>query len=41
MTVSYEKDFIPAEEGAEVIVVPEFTGAPEQLWRMEQLIDGS
>ena len=32
---------LAATEGAEVIVVPEFTGAPEQLWRMEQLIDGS
>ena len=21
--------------------VPEFTGAPEQLWRIEQLIDGT
>ena len=32
---------LAATEGAEVIVVPEFAGAPEQLWRMEQLIDGS
>lgn len=32
---------LAATEGAEVIVVPEFKGAPEQLWRMEQLIDGS
>lgn len=32
---------LAATEGAEVVVVPEFTGAPEQLWRVEQLIDGS
>lgn len=32
---------LAAAEGAEVVVVPEYTGAPEQLWRIEQLIDGS
>jgi len=32
---------LSAAEGAEVVVVPEYTGAPEQLWRIEQLIDGS
>ena len=32
---------LAAVEGAEVLTVPEFTGAPEQLWRIEQLIDGS
>ena len=32
---------LAAVEGAEVVTVPEFTGAPEQLWRIEQLIDGS
>lgn len=26
---------------AEVITVPEFTGAPEQLWRIDQLTDGT
>ena len=26
---------------AEVVTVPEFTGAPEQLWRIEQLTDGT
>lgn len=26
---------------AEVITVPAFTGAPEQLWRIDQLIDGT
>lgn len=32
---------LAAAEGAEVVVSPEYTGAPEQLWRIEQLIDGS
>ena len=32
---------LSAAEGAEVVVAPEYTGAPEQLWRIEQLIDGS
>jgi arabinan endo-1,5-alpha-L-arabinosidase len=25
----------------EVVTVPEFTGAPEQLWQIDQLIDGT
>ena len=32
---------LAAAEGAEVVVAPEYTGVPEQLWRIEQLIDGS
>jgi arabinan endo-1,5-alpha-L-arabinosidase len=32
---------LAATANAEVITVPEFTGAPEQLWRIDQLIDGS
>ncbi|MBP5335091.1 MAG: family 43 glycosylhydrolase [Bacteroidales bacterium] len=32
---------LAAAPGAEVITVPEFTGAPEQLWRIEQLTDGT
>ena len=28
-------------KGAEVVTVPGFTGAPEQLWRIEQLTDGT
>lgn len=32
---------LAAAEGAEVVTVPEFTGAPEQLWRIEQLTDGT
>ena len=32
---------LAAAEGAEVVTVPAFTGAPEQLWRIEQLTDGT
>ncbi|MBQ4168709.1 MAG: family 43 glycosylhydrolase [Bacteroidales bacterium] len=32
---------LAAAPGAEVITVPEFTGAPEQLWRIDQLTDGT
>lgn len=32
---------LAATAAAELITVPAFTGAPEQLWRIEQLIDGT
>lgn len=32
---------LAATAGGELITVPVFTGAPEQLWRIDQLIDGS
>src|SRR6187455_2149557 len=32
---------LAATADAEVITVPAFTGAPEQLWRIDQLTDGS
>ena len=32
---------LAATAEAEVITVPTFTGAPEQLWRIDQLIDGT
>lgn len=32
---------LAATEGAEVIISSSFTGTPEQLWRIEQLTDGS
>lgn len=32
---------LAATADAEVTTVPEFTGAPEQLWRIEQLTDGT
>ncbi len=32
---------LAAAEGNEVVTLPNFTGAPEQLWRIEQLTDGT
>jgi arabinan endo-1,5-alpha-L-arabinosidase len=32
---------LAATADAEVIAVPSFTGAPEQLWRIDQLTDGT
>ena len=32
---------LAATEDQEVVAVPEFTGAPEQLWRIDQLTDGT
>ena len=32
---------LAAAEGGEVVTVPAFTGADEQLWQIEQLIDGT
>jgi arabinan endo-1,5-alpha-L-arabinosidase len=32
---------LAATAEAELITIPEFTGAPEQLWRIDQLIDGT
>lgn len=32
---------LAAAANAEVITVPEFTGTPEQLWRIDQLTDGT
>lgn len=32
---------LAASADAEVVTVPQFTGAPEQLWRIEQLTDGT
>jgi len=32
---------LAATEDTEVITVPVFTGAPEQLWRIDQLTDGT
>jgi arabinan endo-1,5-alpha-L-arabinosidase len=32
---------LAASEEAEVVTVPAFTGAPEQLWRIDQLTDGT
>ena len=32
---------LAATEDAELVVVPAFTGRPEQLWRIDRLADGS
>ena len=32
---------LAATADAEVVAVPQFTGAPEQLWRLDQLTDGT
>jgi arabinan endo-1,5-alpha-L-arabinosidase len=32
---------LAAAAGAELTVLPAFTGAPEQLWRLDQLSDGT
>ncbi len=32
---------LAATNDAELVVVPSFTGAPEQLWRLDELADGS
>ena len=32
---------LAAAEGANLVTVPEFTGADEQLWQIDQLIDGT
>jgi arabinan endo-1,5-alpha-L-arabinosidase len=35
-----ERTLAATEEG-ELVVLPAFTGGPEQLWRLDQLADGS
>jgi arabinan endo-1,5-alpha-L-arabinosidase len=32
---------LAATEDAELVAVPTFTGGPEQLWRIDQLTDGT
>jgi arabinan endo-1,5-alpha-L-arabinosidase len=41
ITIAGTDRALAASEDAELIVVPAFTGAPEQLWRVDQLGDGS
>ncbi len=41
ITIAGTDRALAASEDAELVVVPAFTGAPEQLWRMDQLADGS
>ena len=41
ITIEGTNRALAATADAELIAVPEFTGAPEQLWRIEQCIDGT
>lgn len=41
IVISGTNRVLAATAEKEVISVPEFTGAPEQLWRIDQLIDGT
>src|SRR5215218_5394832 len=41
VTVAGTDRALSATADAELSVVPSFSGAPEQLWRIEQLSDGS
>lgn len=41
ITIAGTDRALAATEGADVIAVPAFSGTPEQLWRIDQLIDGT
>jgi arabinan endo-1,5-alpha-L-arabinosidase len=41
ITIAGTERALAATEEAELVVVPTFTGAPEQLWRIDQLTDGT
>ncbi|MEO8887120.1 MAG: family 43 glycosylhydrolase [Mucilaginibacter sp.] len=41
ITIAGTERALAATADAEVITVPAFTGAPEQLWRIDQLTDGT
>jgi arabinan endo-1,5-alpha-L-arabinosidase len=41
ITVAGTERALAASPDAELVVVPAFTGAPEQLWRFDQLADGT
>jgi arabinan endo-1,5-alpha-L-arabinosidase len=41
ITIAGTERTLAATEGAELVVLPTFTGGPEQLWRMDQLADGT
>lgn len=41
ITVAGTGRTLAATPDAELVVLPAFTGAPEQLWRLDQLADGS
>jgi arabinan endo-1,5-alpha-L-arabinosidase len=41
ITIAGTDRALAATEDAELAAVPTFTGAPEQLWRLDQLTDGT
>lgn len=41
ITIAGTNRTLAATEGGELVTLPEFTGNPEQLWRFDQLADGS
>jgi len=41
ITIAGTDRALAAEEGGDVVVLPAFTGGPEQLWRIDQLADGT
>ena len=41
ITIAGTDRTLAATEDSELVVLPAFTGAPEQLWRFDQLADGS
>ena len=41
ITIAGTDRTLAASDGAELVVLPAFTGGPEQLWRIEQLPDGA
>ncbi len=41
ITIAGTDRALAATEAAELTTVPVFTGAPEQLWRIDQLVDGT
>lgn len=41
ITIAGTDRTLAVDENAELVVLPAFTGAPEQLWRIDQLTDGT
>jgi arabinan endo-1,5-alpha-L-arabinosidase len=41
ITIAGTNRTLAATESGELVVLPDFTGGPEQLWRFDQLADGS
>ena len=41
ITIAGTNRTLAATNDAELVIVPSFNGAPEELWRLDQLADGS